>query len=160
MLRAAFSASRRSPFFLIALAGLVALSLGLSGCAGVVSTSGGQGTTDPTGSLAISNVQASGATNSSVQLSWATNEPATSAIDYGTTAVYGATTPVSSTMVTAHQMALTGLAQGTTYHFRVRSTTSSATATSPDQTFSTAGNNTPPSVQVTSPAAGATLSGK
>src|ERR1700722_17158484 len=160
MLRAAFSASRRSPFSLIALAGLVALSLGLSGCAGVVSTSGGQGTTDPTGSLAISNVQASGATNSSVQLSWATNEPATSAIDYGPTAVYGATTPVSSTMGTAHQMGLSGLAQAPTYHFRVRSANGSTTAASPDQTFSTMGNNAPPSVQVTSPAAGATLSGK
>src|ERR1700733_2422727 len=159
MLSAAFSASRRSLFFLSTLAG-IALSLVLSGCAGVVSQTGGT-TTTPTGSLSISNVQASGATTSSVQLSWTTNEPATSAVDYGTTAVYGATTPVSSTMATAHQMTLSALAQGTTYHFRVRSTSGSDSAASSDQTFSTTGgNNTPPSVQVTSPAAGATLSGK
>src|ERR1700743_1713017 len=137
MLRAAFSASRRSWFFLIALGGFVALSLGLSGCAGVVGTPSGGGTTDPSGSLSISNVQVSAATSSSVQLSWSTNEPATSAIDYGTTAAYGATTPVSSTMVTAHQMALTGLAQDTTYHFRVRSTNGTDSASSSDQTFST-----------------------
>src|SRR6202451_1824376 len=159
MLSAAFSASRRSLIFLLTLAG-VALSLVLSGCAGVVTATNG-GTTSPTGNLSISNVQASGATNSSVQLSWATNEPATSAIDYGTTTAYGVTTPASSTMVTAHQMALTALAQGTTYHFRVRSTSGSDSAASSDQTFSTSGSsNTPPSIQVTSPAAGATLSGK
>jgi hypothetical protein len=161
MLSAALSASRRSLFFLLTLA-VVALSFVLSGCAGVVSsTNAGTTTSDPTGSLSISNVQASGATNSSVQLSWATNEPATSAIDYGTTTAYGVTTPASSTMVTAHQMALTALAQGTTYHFRVRSTSGSDSAASSDQTFSTSGSsNTPPSIQVTSPAAGATLSGK
>jgi hypothetical protein len=62
--------------------------------------------------------------------------------------------------VTAHQMTLTSLAHSTTYHFRVRSTTSSDSATSPDQTFTTlGGSNTAPSVQVTSPAAGAILSG-
>ncbi len=154
MRSAAFTASRRSIFFLLALAGLA-----LSGCAGVVSQTS-TGTSDPTGNLSISNIQASGATNSSVQLSWATSEPATSAVDYGTTSAYGATTPVSSTMATAHQMSLSGLAQGTTYHFRVRSTSGSDSAASSDQTFATSGNNAPPSVQVTSPAAGATLSGK
>jgi hypothetical protein len=159
MLSAAFSASRRSLIFLLTLAG-VALSLVLSGCAGVVTATNG-GTTSPTGNLSISNIQASGATNSSVQLSWATNEPATSAVDYGTTSAYGASTPVSSSMATAHQMTLTGLAQGTTYHFRVRSASGSDSAASSDQTFATSGSsNTPPSVQVTSPAAGATLSGK
>jgi hypothetical protein len=154
MRSAAFTASRRSIFFLLALAGLA-----LSGCAGVVSQTN-TGTPDPTSNLSISNIQASGATNSSVQLSWATSEPATSAVDYGTTSAYGATTPVSSTMATAHQMSLSGLAQGTTYHFRVRSTSGSDSAASSDQTFATSGNNAPPSVQVTSPAAGATLSGK
>ena len=162
MLTAALSASRRSKFFLAVVAGFFALSLGLSGCAGVVSTtSGGTTSNPPSGTLAISSVQASAATTSSVQLSWATNIPATSAIDYGTTSVYGASTQVNGSMVMAHQMSLTGLSQQTTYHFRVRSTSGSDSATSPDQTFSTMGNNNPgPSVSVTSPAAGATLSGK
>jgi hypothetical protein len=161
MLRAAYSARTRSRFFLLTLAGFLALSLGLSGCAGIVSPSNGEGTSNPGGTLSISNVQASAATNTAVQLNWTTNEASTSAIDYGTTSVYGVSTPVSSKMVTAHQMSLTGLAQGTTYHFRVRSTTSTDNASSSDQTFSTTGgSNTPPSVQVTSPASGATLSGK
>src|ERR1700742_1266098 len=120
MASAAFSASRRSKHFIIALAGTLALILGLGGCAGVVTPTNGGTTTDPGGSLAITNVQSSGATNSSVALSWATNDPSTSAVDYGTTSVYGVSTPVSGTMVTAHQMTLTGLKQGTTYHFRVR----------------------------------------
>jgi cytoskeletal protein RodZ len=162
MLTAALSASRRSKFLFAALAGCVALSLGLSGCAGVVSPAGGETTSNPSsGSLSISNVQTSSATTSSVQLSWATNVPSTSAIDYGTTSAYGVSTPVSGAMVMAHQMSLTGLSQQTTYHFRVRSTTGSDTATSPDQTFSTTGNtNSAPTVSVTSPASGATLSGK
>src|SRR5579863_7536974 len=160
MLTAAFSASRRSLFLLVGLAGTIVLSLGLSGCAGVVSTTNAGSSSNPSGNLSISSVQASGATNSSVQLSWATNQPSTSAIVYGTTPAYGVSTPVSSTMVTAHQMTLSNLAQGTTYHFQVRSTDGSETASSSDQTFSTIGNNAPPSVQVTSPAAGATLSGK
>src|SRR5579863_7309920 len=160
MLTAAFSASRRSLFLLIALAGTIVLSLGLNGCAGVVSTTNAGTSSNPSGNLSISNVQASGATSSSVQLSWATNQPATSAIVYGTTTAYGVSTPVSNTMVTAHQMTLGNLAQGTTYHFQVRSTDGSGAASSSDQTFSTMGNNAPPAVQVTSPAAGATLSGK
>jgi hypothetical protein len=160
MLAAAFSASRRSLFLLVGLAGTIVLSLGLSGCAGVVGTTNAGTSSTPSGTLSISNIQASGATSSSVQLSWATNQPSTSAIVYGTTTGYGESTPVSSTMVTTHQMALGNLAQGTTYHFQVRSTNGSETASSSDQTFSTMGNNAPPSVQVTSPAPGATLSGK
>jgi len=65
-------------------------------------------------------------------------------------------------MVTTHQMGIASLAAGTTYHFRVRSAARSSTATSNDQTFSTPGGTadaTPPSVEITSPAAGAHLSG-
>ena len=96
-----------------------------------------------------------------MQLSWATNIPATSAINYGTTPSYGASTPVNTSMVMSHQMALAGLTAGTTYHFRVLSAAGSATATSNDQTFSTPASTdtTLPSIAITSPAAGATLSG-
>src|SRR5579871_1358342 len=100
MLTAAFSASRRSLFLLIALAGTIFVSLGLSGCAGVVSTTNAGTSSNPSGTLSISSVQASGATNSSVQLTWSTNQPSTSAIVYGTTPAYGVSTPVSGIMVT------------------------------------------------------------
>jgi hypothetical protein len=139
------------------------LSFGFAGCAGVVSPSGATPTppTPTPSSLTISNVQASGATSSSVQLVWATNVASTSAIDYGTTPSYGTSTPVNTTMVTAHQMGISSLAAGTTYHYRVRSSAGSTSAASNDQTFSTAGgvDTIPPSVTVTSPAGGAKLSG-
>ena len=163
MVSAALSAYRRRFQLLTVVLSIAILSLSLVGCAGVVGPSNGQ-TNSPTPSptaVAITNVQASAATSTSVQVSWVTNVPATSAIDYGTTAAYGASTPVDSSMVTNHQMALTNLAAGTTYHCRVRSTAGSSTAASNDQICSTPGgaDTTPPSVAITSPAAGATLSG-
>jgi len=172
MLSAALSARRRGFLLLAVVLSTTLLSLGLVGCAGVVSGNSGQNTPPPT-PLVITNVQysagvtqvapvASAATTSSVRVSWVTNIPATSAIEYGTTAAYGASTPVDSSMVTNHQMALANLAAGTTYHCRVRSTSGSSTAASNDQICSTppgGGDTTPPSVAITSPAAGATLSG-
>jgi Big-like domain-containing protein/purple acid phosphatase-like protein/fibronectin type III domain protein len=139
--------------------GLLALSsLSLAGCAGLVGSDGTK--TPPPTTLAISNVQAGGATTSGFQVSWATNAPADSAVDYGTTASYGTTAPVSSAMVTAHQIALTGLKAGTLYHFRVRSTDASGNAVaSGDATDATMGDTVAPTVSVTSPAANATLSG-
>jgi hypothetical protein len=93
-------------------------------------------------------------------VNWSTNIAANSAIDYGTSASYGASTPANNSMVTSHQMAVTGLATGTVYHFRVRSTdANNDLAVSSDMTFATAGDTTPPTVSITSPAANATLSG-
>jgi hypothetical protein len=160
MLSAALSASRRRFSQLAAAAMMMTLSFVLGGCAGVVSPGGSQSAPSSTPTdLAISNVQASAMTASSAQLSWATNLPSTSEIDYGTTAAYGVSTPVNSSMVTTHQMSLSGLARSTTYHYRVNSAAGSSTATSGDQTFSTASDTTAPSVTITSPAAGATISG-
>ncbi len=160
MLSAALSASRRRFWLLAAIASITMLSFVVGGCAGVVSPSSAQSNPTPASTdLAISNVQASGATASSVQLSWTTNLPSTSAIAYGTTTAYGASTPVNSSMVTTHQIGLTSLAAGTTYHYQVRSAAGSSTATSGDQTFSTPGDTTPLSVSITSPASGSTLSG-
>src|SRR5882724_2811259 len=162
MLSAALSASRRAFLLLTVVTSFTFLSLGLAGCAGVVSPSNGQTSTPTPTGLTISNVQAGAMTPTSAQLSWATNLPSTSAIDYGTTSSYGVSTPANTSMVTTHQMGITSLAAGTTYHFRVRSAAGSSTATSNDQTFSTPGGTadaTPPSVEITSPAAGAHLSG-
>jgi hypothetical protein len=162
MASAALPANRRRFQLLTVVLGITILSLGLVGCAGVVSTTGAK--TDPGPSptaVAITNVQASGATSSSVQMSWVTNVPATSAIDYGTSVAYGANTPVDASMVMNHRMALTNLSASTTYHYRVRSAAGSNTAASNDQVFSTSGSadTAGPSVAITSPAAGATVSG-
>jgi hypothetical protein len=106
-----------------ALASLVLSSFGafLGGCAGLVSGTGST-TPPPSSTLDIANVQALSPTTSTTQIVWTTNEPANSSVDYGTTASYGSSTSVDSTMVTSHQVTLTGLAAGTTYYYQVDST--------------------------------------
>ena len=74
-------------------------------------------TTAPT----ISARTATNITGTSATITWTTNEPATSQVDYGLTTSYGSTTPLDSNLVTSHSVVLTGLAPNTTYNFRVRS---------------------------------------
>ena len=129
----------------------------IGGCAGLVSAgSSGKGTS---GSLSISNVGSSGASMTSVTVSWVTNAPASSQVEYGTTSSYGTTTVLDATMVTTHQVTISGLKAGTLYHFRVQSSDTTGSCVSGDQTFDTAADTTPPTVSITSPSAGATLSG-
>src|SRR5437868_3745009 len=91
---------RESPHYRvwILLATLIVLtaSLGLAGCAGIVSGSNGTNTTQPPPTLAISNVQAGSPTTSSFQINWTTNIAATSAVDYGTSSSYGASTTLNA----------------------------------------------------------------
>ena len=74
-------------------------------------------TTAPT----ISGLSVSAITNSTALITWTTNEPATSVVQYGTTTAYGQTA-VDSILTTAHAVQLSGLAPVTTYNYRVRST--------------------------------------
>ncbi|HEV8670484.1 MAG TPA: S8 family serine peptidase, partial [Candidatus Limnocylindria bacterium] len=70
-------------------------------------------------------------------VSWTTDEPSDSRVNYGTTSAYGLSS-ASAALVTSHQVHLTGLAASTTYHYQVRSADSAANvATSTDRTFST-----------------------
>lgn len=63
-------------------------------------------------------------------------------VDYGTTAAYGSATAAASarsgTGAVNEAVALTGLAAGTTYHYRVEATNSGGTSYGADQTFTTA----------------------
>jgi len=93
----------------------------ISGCAGLagsVSNNPGPST------LSITNVQAISTTTTGAQVSWTTNVAANSVVNYGTTTSYGSSTPVDSTMVTNHAVAISGLAAGTTYYYQVQSTDS------------------------------------
>jgi glucose/arabinose dehydrogenase len=74
-------------------------------------------TTAPT----ISSVAKSNITNNSATITWTTNEPATSQVEYGTTTSYGSLTAIDNTLVTSHNVSLTGLASSQTYNFRARS---------------------------------------
>jgi len=137
---------------------IVLSSVALAGCSGLVTANNGGGGSPPP--LTISGVQAATPTTSGFQVSWSTNLAANSAVDYGTTANYGSSTPTNGAMVTSHQVAVTALTPGTLYHFRARSTdASNSSISSADMTFSTAADTTPPTVSITSPAANATISG-
>ncbi len=100
--------------------------------------------------LAVSNVQLSGLTATSVLVTWDTNAPATSQVDYGLDETYGTTKGPDAGLVTQHRMTLSGLTANTGYHYMVTSTrpSDSSTSSSPDGTFLTAAIVPPVIVQV------------
>ena len=66
-------------------------------------------------------VASSATTSSQATISWSTDVPSDSLIQYGVTTSYGSTTSRNPTLVTAHTMTITGLQASSLYHFRVRS---------------------------------------
>ncbi len=69
---------------------------------------------------------------------WYTTVPATSQLEYGTTAAYGSLTAPNMDVILSHNQALTGLLPGTTYHYRIRSKDAAGDLTiSGDMTFTT-----------------------
>ncbi|MBZ5496038.1 MAG: hypothetical protein LAP85_06505 [Acidobacteriia bacterium] len=111
---------------------------GIDGVVTVLSSSGH--TTPPV----ISAVASSGVTQTVAIISWITDEPADSQVDYGTTTAYGSSTSLNASMVISHSRGLEGLASGITYHYRVKSRDSAGNlATSGDFTFTTVDTGTP-----------------
>jgi hypothetical protein len=81
---------------------------------------------------AASNISLSGAT-----ITWNTNLPANSAVQYGTSMAYGSSASASA-LTTTHSITLTGLSANTVYHYRVASTDANGdSANSVDGTFVT-----------------------
>ncbi len=70
------------------------------------------------------------------RISWTTNQPADSKVDYGENTSYGMSVS-GADLATNHNLVLTGLKPNTTYHYIVSSTTSTASAATADQTFTT-----------------------
>lgn len=95
----------------------LAVAVPLSATAGGITILGPSDTAAPV----ISGVSSSGITSNTATIIWTTNENADSQVQYGTSTAYGSTTALNSSLSTAHAQVLTGLAAGTTYHYRVRS---------------------------------------
>jgi peptidoglycan hydrolase-like protein with peptidoglycan-binding domain len=94
--------------------------------------------TSPDSGPNISSISVSAITSTSTTIAWATDESASSQVQYGTDTSYGSESSFSSSLVTSHSVILSSLSAGTTYHYRVISTDGSGvTSTSSDQTFTT-----------------------
>jgi hypothetical protein len=86
----------------------------------------------------ISQVAAVKLMTTGATITWTTDEPADTQVDFGTDINYGTSTPLNSQLVTSHSAALTGLSINTTYHYRVNSRDAAGhLATSDDFTFTT-----------------------
>jgi hypothetical protein len=93
---------------------------------------------NPVGPI-ISGVSVTGITSSGGVVGWSTNTASDSQINYGVTTAYGSETFLSSALVTAHSVNLTGLVAYTTYHYQVLSRDSQGNVTaSSDFQFTTA----------------------
>ena len=102
-----------------------------------------QSTGPDTTAPVISSVAAGSIGSTTATITWSTNEPATSRVEYGLTTSYGTLTTLDSTLVTSHTVNLSGLTASTTYHYRVLSADGSNNpATSGDFTFTTASATT------------------
>lgn len=85
----------------------------------------------------ISQILVSDITESSATITWQTNEPASSVVEFGSTTSYGQIES-SDVLVLSHSIDLSGLSADSLVHFRVRSTDGSAhEAVSSDATFRT-----------------------
>jgi len=84
-------------------------------------------------------VTAGNITGYSAVITWTTDQPSSSTVEYGTTASYGSRA-FDPTLTTSHSIAVNNLNPGTTYHLRVTSTNShNASSFSSDNTFTTVG---------------------
>ena len=102
-----------------------------------VDTNGTADTTPPV----ISAVLSSAITTTGATITWATDENSDTQVEYGATTSYGSSSALNTSMVTSHNVTLTGLTSSTLYHFRVKSKDASGNlATSGDYTFTTLGS--------------------
>ncbi|MBU0730157.1 MAG: FG-GAP repeat protein [Proteobacteria bacterium] len=99
----------------------------------------------------ISNIAVTNITGNSATITWDTNQPASSQVDYGMSSAYGSMV-FDSTLVTSHRMDFTSLVSGSTYHFMITSENNVGLSTvSNDEAFDTVQVMT---LTITSPAEG------
>jgi len=86
----------------------------------------------------ISGVQTQSVTSSTATITWSTNEPANSRVDYGLAPTSLNLSKADPTLVTSHSVQLTGLTANTTYYYRVSSADAAGNAASSTvQSFTT-----------------------
>jgi len=82
---------------------------------------------------------------SSAVITWTTDQPSDTQVDYGPTPAYGNSTFLAPVPSLRHSAALAALAPGEIYHYRVKSRSAAgALAASGDQTFATPAAGPPP----------------
>lgn len=101
-------------------------------------------------SLVLSNIKTSSVTSNSATITWNSNAPADSLVNYGLTGSYGLSES-NGTLVTNHAIIIGGLQAGSVYHFQVVSVDASGNrAESLDRTFTTSSGSsndtTPPNI--------------
>ncbi|MDD5688278.1 MAG: carbohydrate-binding protein [Elusimicrobia bacterium] len=108
----------------------------------------------------VSVVTPTSITGSGVVVTWTTNEPANSKIEYGLTTSYGSATTVTDIAgVYTHSVTLSGLTQNTVYHYRIVSVDMNGNiTTSGDYSFTTTKNDPTPPI-ITSVRASVTTNG-
>ncbi len=89
---------------------LVLVTVACFGCGGGPVAQAGPADQNPTtsASLAISQVAAGGVSNNSAVVTWTTNLPSSSQVEYGVTANYGSMTALDSGPVVNHHVTLNG----------------------------------------------------
>lgn len=109
---------------------------------------------DQTPPLLLAGPEVLNITTSSAVVRWQTDEPATSAVVYGALAGWYGSVVYNGSLVTQHELTLSGLLPAQTYHLQVESADAAGNlVTSPDLVFSTAllPDNQDPNVLVFDP---------
>ncbi len=123
--------------------GSVAVSAAINGGGGSGCCDGGGGGGDDTTPPNIFNLQCE-AGLTQLTISWDTDEVATSAVDYGLTSAYTLPSVSDDSLVFVHELTLSSLDEGATYHYRVRSSDDAGNEQiSSDQTCTTLGTSAP-----------------
>ncbi len=87
----------------------------------------------------ISGISVGSITSGGARITWSTDEPSSTQVEYGVITAYGSTAPLDATLTTAHGQTLTALLPGMRYHYRVLSRDAAGNlAVSPDGAFTTA----------------------
>jgi hypothetical protein len=98
----------------------------------------------------IKNISTSSETETSAVITWTTNKPASSGVEYGKETDYGLTAS-SADLTTDHSLTLSALEPNTAYHFRITSSDKAGNqASSADNIFVTAQEKSPYSLALLS----------